>query len=134
MLHQALREILGTHVEQKGVQVHSDYLRFDFSHFSKMTDEELQEVESYVNSRIAGCLKFEEQREIPITQAIEDGAIALFGEKYGDVVRTVRFGNSIELLRRDSCKNTADIWHFKITSESAVASGIRELKPLQMKL
>lgn len=130
LLHQALREILGTHVEQKGSAVHSKYLRFDFSHFSKMTDDQLQEVESFVNSRIEGRLKFEEQRAIPMTRAIEDGAIALFGEKYGDVVRTVRFGNSIELCGGTHVKNTADIWHFKITSESAVASGIRRIEAI----
>ena len=90
MLHQALREILGTHVEQKGSAVHSKYLRFDFSHFSKMTNEELQEVENFVNARIEGRLSLEEQRAVPMTQAVADGAIALFGEKYGDVVRTVR--------------------------------------------
>ena len=130
LLHQALREILGVHVEQKGSAVHSKYLRFDFSHFSKMTNEELQEVENFVNARIEGRLTLEEQLAVPMTQAVADGAVALFGEKYGDVVRTIRFGNSIELCGGTHVKNTADIWHFKITSESAVASGIRRIEAI----
>ena len=97
LLHQALREILGTHVEQKGSAVHSKYLRFDFSHFSKMTNDQVQEVENFVNARIEGRLPLEEQRSVPMNQAVSQGAIALFGEKYGDVVRTIKFGNSIEL-------------------------------------
>ena len=87
LLHQALREVLGTHVEQKGSAVHSKYLRFDFSHFSKITVEELKEVERFVNARIEGKLNLEEKRSVPMEQAVSDGAIALFGEKYGDVVR-----------------------------------------------
>ena len=130
LLHQALREILGVHVEQKGSAVHSKYLRFDFSHFSKLSSEELQQVEHFVKSRIERRLPLEEKRAVPMTQAVADGAIALFGEKYGDVVRTVRFGNSIELCGGTHVKNTADIWHFKITSESAVASGIRRIEAI----
>jgi len=130
LLHQALREILGTHVEQKGSAVHSKYLRFDFSHFSKVTTEQLKEIENFVNARIEGKLDLEEQRAVPVEQAISDGAIALFGEKYGDVVRTIRFGNSIELCGGTHVKNTADIWHFKIKSEGAVASGIRRIEAI----
>jgi alanyl-tRNA synthetase len=130
LLHQALREILGTHVEQKGSAVHSKYLRFDFSHFSKMTPAELRDVENFVNARIAGQLPFEENRNMPIKDAMEQGAMALFGEKYGDTVRTVRFGQSIELCGGTHVKNTSDIWHFKIVSEGAVAAGIRRIEAI----
>jgi alanyl-tRNA synthetase len=130
LLHQALREVLGDHVEQKGSAVHSKYLRFDFSHFSKITSKELKEVERFVNARIEEKLSLEENRTLPMEQAISDGAIALFGEKYSDVVRTIRFGNSIELCGGTHVKNTADIWHFKIKSEGAVASGIRRIEAI----
>lgn len=130
LLHQALREVLGTHVAQKGSAVHSKYLRFDFSHFSKVTTEELQEVENYVNARISGKLPLEESRNIPMEKAISDGAMALFGEKYGDTVRTIKFGKSIELCGGTHVKNTGDIWHFKIKSEGAVAAGIRRIEAI----
>jgi alanyl-tRNA synthetase len=130
LLHQALRSILGTHVEQKGSAVHSKYLRFDFSHFSKVTTEQLKEVEDYVNARIEGHIPLEEHRNRPIAQAQADGAMALFGEKYGDTVRSIRFGHSIELCGGTHVKNTGDIWQFKITGESAVASGIRRIEAI----
>jgi alanyl-tRNA synthetase len=130
LLHQALREVLGTHVEQKGSAVHSKYLRFDFSHFSKLTVEELRDVENFVNARIEGKLPLEEKRSVPKEQAIADGAMSLFGEKYGDAVRTIRFGQSIELCGGTHVKNTADIWHFKIVSEGAVAAGIRRIEAI----
>ncbi len=130
LLHQALREVLGDHVEQKGSAVHSKSLRFDFSHFAKLTAEELRDVENFVNSRIEGKLPLQENRNVPMEQAMEEGAMALFGEKYGDTVRTIRFGQSIELCGGTHVKNTADIWHFKIVSESAIASGIRRIEAI----
>ena len=130
LLHQALREILGTHVEQKGSLVSPDYLRFDFSHFSKLTPEELNRVEAFVNDRIEEQLPLDEKRNITYNQAIEQGAIALFGEKYGDTVRAIKFGESMELCGGIHVQNTANIWHFKITSESATASGIRRIEAI----
>ena len=133
LLHQALRAILGDHVEQKGSLVKPKSLRFDFSHFSKVTNEQLQEIEDFVNARIEGKLPLEEQRNIPMEKALEEGAIALFGEKYGDTVRTIRFGKSMELCGGIHVKNTADIWHFKIISEGAVAAGIRRIEAITNK-
>ena len=130
LLHQALRSILGTHVEQKGSLVNEHHLRFDFSHFSKMTHEELLEVEQFVNARIRENLALEENRSLTYQKAIEQGAIALFGEKYADVVRAIRFGESMELCGGTHVKNTADIWYFKIVSEGAVAAGIRRIEAI----
>ena len=130
LLHQALREVLGDHVEQKGSMVHSGMFRFDFSHFAKMTEEELKEVEQFVNARIQEQLPLQENRTAVLADAMAEGAMALFGEKYGDKVRTIRFGKSIELCGGTHTKNTAEIWHFKITSEGAVASGIRRIEAI----
>jgi alanyl-tRNA synthetase len=129
-MHQALRRILGTHVEQKGSLVNPNYLRFDFSHFSKMTDEELEAVENFVNARIQEQLPLIERRSIPIQQALDEGAMALFGEKYGDNVRAIKFGDSMELCGGIHVNNTAEIWHFKIVSEGAVAAGIRRIEAI----
>jgi alanyl-tRNA synthetase len=117
-------------VEQKGSAVNSRYLRFDFSHFSKLTSDELHDVEQFVNARINGQLPLEEHRSVPVKEALEAGAMALFGEKYGDTVRTVRFGKSIELCGGTHVQNTGDIWHFKIKSEGAVAAGIRRIEAI----
>ncbi|WP_396184926.1 alanine--tRNA ligase [Flavobacterium sp.] len=130
LMHQGLRSILGTHVEQKGSLVNSNNLRFDFSHFSKMTDYELSQVEDFVNTRIQEQLPLIERRNIPFQQAVDEGAMALFGEKYGDTVRAIKFGESMELCGGIHVNNTAEIWHFKIISEGAVAAGIRRIEAI----
>jgi alanyl-tRNA synthetase len=130
LMHQALRTILGTHVEQKGSLVNSNNLRFDFSHFSKMTNDELRQVEDFVNARIQEQLPLIERRNIPIQQALDEGAMALFGEKYGDTVRAIKFGKSMELCGGIHVNNTAEIWRFKIISEGAVAAGIRRIEAI----
>ena len=130
LLHQALREILGKHVEQKGSSVHSKSLRFDFSHYEKISDIQLSEIETFVNSKIEDQISLIENREVPMQDAIDNGAIALFGEKYGDLVRTIKFGDSVELCGGTHVKNTAEIWQFKIKSEGAIASGIRRIEAI----
>ena len=130
LLHQALREILGKHVEQKGSSVHSKSLRFDFSHYEKISDIQLSEIETFVNSKIEDQISLIENREVPMQDAIDNGAIALFGEKYGDLVRTIKFGESVELCGGTHVKNTAEIWQFKIKSEGAIASGIRRIEAI----
>lgn len=130
LLHQTLREVLGTHVEQRGSKVDMDSLRFDFSHFQKMTAEEISEVEKKVNERIKEKIQLQEFRSIPIQQAIDMGAMALFGEKYGDKVRMIQFGESRELCGGTHLENTSDIWYFKIVSEGAVAAGIRRVEAI----
>ena len=130
LLHQALREVLGTHVEQKGSHVSPEALRFDFSHFAKLTPEELTEVERIVNKRIYEKIPLQEHRNIPIQQALDAGAMALFGEKYGEKVRMIQFGESRELCGGTHVKNTGDIWFFKIVSEGAVAAGVRRIEAI----
>jgi len=130
LLHYALKIILGSHVKQKGSMVNPNYLRFDFSHTSKLSNDELSEVETFVNELIDKSTDLYEQNDVPYKDAIDGGACSLFSEKYGDRVRIITFGGSKELCGGTHANNTSDLWYFKIISESSVASGIRRIEAI----
>ncbi len=130
LLHQALRHVLGIHVQQKGSMVSDKYLRFDFSHFEKLSDNQIKEVQNFVNQKIDDHLDLEENRSADYNECINNGVIALFGEKYGDKVRSVKFGNSFELCGGTHVKNTSIIKNFIIRSESAISTGIRRIEAI----